>query len=605
MGLHARIEHNDDFPERVHKLRIAARGVAGAVMKPVSPSWLARAVGLVQLLLGGALSIAWSAAPAEAEPPVQLPDFVVRGIYPEAPERPWFYGKVGEFELVSDFPEAEVKEYLEELQRAHVLLDYWLPRELRSAARIPYRIVLSRDSLPHSGAPLRFKGRGYSFGESLNLWHGTIGHSASGLEEVHVNPDVDTGRASHGPRWTKYEEARAKFVASRVYWAAFNALFRASPRYATWADIVFKGARWGIGFDGHAVVLDGSQDRRRKTEVPPIDLRQLLALGGAERPLRVAASPSDVSETAEWFGVWGVYGDGGKHREALWKLARAAAVPSVNAEALFEEFFGLSVDEAERRIANFRRQLFPPRELGEASAQTEIPFQAALVPIEFRPATQTDKACLVGEWCWGAARNYPKVAEALRQAGLRHMQRAARTERFDARVAGWQGMLELASGDKASAGRWLEESIKEGAAEPLFRFELAQLILEEATVGRGTDTGSTALDPAQASRIAALLRDVWCKRPDFVGAYELALRVWKSGPPPSSEDLHEFAVAVAQFPRESKLVANTALLCLRHEMKLEAERLAILGAAGAKNDAARAAFEKLRAMMRQLEKVPR
>jgi hypothetical protein len=296
---------------------------------------------------------------------------------------------------------------------------------------------------------------------------------------------------------------------------------------------------------------------------------------------------------ASLFIRWGLDGKDHPRREALWKfVARASAAPAT--EQMFQECFGLGYVDAQERLGDYLSNA-----VGQGMKLTPE-AGAAPAPLEPRPATDVEIARIRGDWerleIGYVGTHYPQLTPKYVEQARRTLRRAYDHGERDPRLLAVLGLTECDAGNDAGARPFLEAAVRGGVVRPRADYELARLRYAEAQAAPAAAGGR--LSAEQAASVLQPLADACRQSPPLLETYALAAEVWSRSPAVlTRRNLEVLDQGIDYFPRDARLMYQTAWLNARQGFKPEAEALIARGLKAEPDSSSQVYFEQLRAAL--------
>jgi len=541
------------------------------------------------------LTAALSSAVAAEESPVTVMDPVFVEASPPSSagsmERPWSFGTVPGFEILSRCPRGFTMEYARALRRAEAARLSLLPGAFWGELPTLIKVVLY-DRPPErtglfSGSPIDLSwiaGDSTVMGsDDLELSHPlTLGDGDTFIscgnywdivrESDGFSVDVDSSirienRVPHFPSW---------FIAGLQ--GPCGLYMNHSLRSTLRGDVlVLPNALWISPSKTLAI--------RRRVHWDPGDKdgpyrEHLLSLDALFR-----GSESD-EERGLWNAEsgllvrWGLFKSG--NRSGFLRFVDETTREPIT-EPLFRKYLGLSYGEALKLLCDYL-----PVAVGES---IEVPFsELPERPTEFREASQTEIARIIGDWGRLEARSASGTSEAYRRDCMEQADRLyerifARRERDPLFLAAF-GLYELQAEDTLRARQALRAAAEAGVVRPRAYVELARLRLEESLPSAQEGIGD--LSTEEYSEVTALLTTARMQMPSLRTSYSLMSRTLGHAPSrPSLDDLETLAEGTRSFPQDAILAYTVATLYKRLGYREEAIALVRRALAFAESDSAR------------------
>jgi hypothetical protein len=279
-------------------------------------------------------------------------------------------------------------------------------------------------------------------------------------------------------------------------------------------------------------------------------------------------------------------------RESFWKfLARSSTEPVT--EAMFRDCFGYSYDQMGVKLTQFRFQAsIHPHNLGIAAPNPP--------PIVLRDATPSEVSVIKGDWeRYEAAfvkRTYPGVSGTYLDQAHHTLWRAYDLGDRSPRLLAAMGLYECDAGDDAAALPLLTSAVQTPGTRPKAGFELARIRYAAELAKPAGVKGQ--LSAAQTASVFVPLAAAWKQTPLLLPACELLADVWlHSDTAPSRADLAELERETFFFPKSSHLILQIALLEAQAGFSTEANQLIDRALENSPDEAGKAPFLQLRALL--------
>ncbi len=589
-------------------------------MKHVVPSSIRPAIVVLSRSLLLALAIALrplpvAAQPAAAEPPVQLPEFVVESQRDLPPPESWRYAEIPGFEILANSPDGETRRLIRNFQIFQRALSIvWPGTEQKTTVPVALVLCGAKDQFKlfrpagKAGearsdvalASLFFKDREHgaivldlqSSGAAL------VSHeSLAMLADVELPDDAPTFansasdyRIEHAkqlyreyvrfllsndrqraPAW--FEEGLAQlFMGMRIgkkeivigqlsdepyqtpLTASSMALAGLNPRGAALAP----DQQMARDFRRTQQQLDGYTEKDFNHALAHRNLIPWQEFFTVEHGSATALNPlgSRWAKQAQAFVHLCLYGRDKRYQKAfLTFLSRVHREPVT--EALFQDGFKMSYAKMSDELHSYiRTTAHKYYTLKLVAGTLEDPR-----PVDLRDATETEVGRIKGT-ALGLADN----KTAARLTLLAAYSRGAR----DPELLAALGLAELAADDQTRAEKFLEAATTAQTGSPRAYLELARLRFDRATK-------VTAGGKFNASQVGGILQPLFVgreKSPLLPEIYRLIADTWSaSQDAPRRENLGVLIEGVTRFPANTALIAKAAALYRQNGFTAEADEL--------------------------------
>jgi hypothetical protein len=312
-----------------------------------------------------------------------------------------------------------------------------------------------------------------------------------------------------------------------------------------------------------------------------IPLDQFFAIGADSPEAQNPLGNNLWAKQAYAFVHFCMFGENLRYQQALSTfVSRLAREPL--SESLFKECFKVGYADMAKEIRGYI--LHTKHKYQKYALQKDDKFSAKT--IELREATTAEVGLIKGD--------------ALRLGGHFDIGYAAyraaymRGSRDPALLAG-MGVTENALSHPDRARELLEAAIKSGTKLPSAYVDLARLRLDYATAHPAADG---KLSVGQMGTVMTLLFEARKYQPPLPETYQLIAAAWaKSSVPPKPDNLGVLDEGVRSFPRESKLLYDTAQLYNQAGSPATAASIAKLGIRFSSDATAKTRFEQLLASL--------
>ena len=546
---------------------------------------------LFTFVLGANLRAQTPAPPADV---VRLPSYSVNEALIVTPPEPWRYGRLGEFEVLSNASDAATARFAEKLFRFQAVF-----RELFPVAKaqppLPLTVILcgagdkfatltpaGLRASASTGIASTFAGDADQAvividlqAQDLDLPQpGQVGAVIPG-----VDPTADSANIPGGADATATGSGTGVAVNhERLLYRSYvlATLARLSPRPPAWfaEGIAQLYSRLDIDADGYRFanfndILGGFFQQRQIMPMP-----QLFAAGYDSQEALQTINGTWPAQSLAFVHLC-LFGEKGRYRKELFEfVARLQQEPP--SEKLFREIFHQSYGSM---MANLRSYM----DAGRYSGAEAVPVPPITVPaLVLRDATDAEVGRIKGD--------------ALRLAGRpadEHRELAAPQQRkhTDARLLAAMGFLARDERDFLAAQKYFAEATAakvdlSGPYTYLAQARLTELI----------QPGAAALTDAQVAELLRWLVAARAQPPLRPEVYRTIAEIWlHSATPPKPDYLLILNEGVRKFPGDADLVASAARAKLRAGVNADAVSLTALGLRLAHDDATRARFQKLQA----------
>ena len=593
-------------------------------MKHVVPSSIRPAIVVLSRSLLLALAIALRPLPvaaqtAAAEPPVQMPEFVVESQRDLPPPESWRYASIPGFEILANSPDGETRRLIRNFQIFQRALSIvWPGTEQKTTVPVALVLCGAKDQFKlfrpagKAGearsdvalASLFFKDREHG-AIVLDLQSSGVAlvshESLAMLADVELPDDAPTFansasdyRIEHAkqlyreyvrfllsndrqraPAW--FEEGLAQlFMGMRIgkkeivigqlsdepyqtpLTASSMALAGLNPRGAAFAP----DQQMARDFRRAQQQLDGYTEKDFNHALAHRDLIPWQEFFTVEHGSATALNPlgSRWAKQAQAFVHLCLYGRDKRYQKAfLTFLSRVHREPIT--EALFQDCFKMSYAKMSDDLYGYIRTTAHKYYTLKLIAGTlEDPR-----PVELRDATETEVGRIKGT-ALGLADN----KTAARLTLLAAYSRGSR----DPELLAALGLAELAADDQTRAEKFLEAATTAQTGSPRAYLELARLRFDRATK---VTTGGKL----NASQVGGILQPLFVgreKSPLLPEIYRLIADTWSaSQDAPRRENLGVLIEGVTRFPANTALIAKAAALYRQNGFTAEADELEKFG----------------------------
>jgi tetratricopeptide (TPR) repeat protein len=545
--------------------------------------------------LGVLFGASFLSAGAAAESPVTVMDpvFVEASPAPSGglADRPWSFGTVPGFEILSRCPHGFTAAYAQALRRAEAARLALLPAAFWGELPTPIKVVL------YDRPPERM---GLSLGSPIDLSWIAEDSAVLGSDNVELSHPLTLGDGDTFINCGNYWDIVRESDGFSVDVDSSIRIENRVPHFPAWFMAGLQGP-CGL-YANHTVRSTLRGDVLVLPNALWISSAKTLAIrrrahrapGDKDGPFRENLLPLDAlfrgSEPDEQRGLWNA-------EAALlvrWGLFRSGnragflgfvddATREPITEPLFRTHLGLSYGEALKLLGDY---------LSDAVGETlEVPIpEAPERPVDFREASQAEIARIIGDWGRLEARSSPGVSAAYRRDCLEQADRlyeriSARREHDPLFLAAF-GLYELQAEDALRAREALRAATDAGVIRPRAYVELARLRLEESLPSAQEGIGD--LSEEEYGEITALLRTARLQMPSLRTSYSVLLRALEHAPSrPSLEDLEPLAEGTRSFPQDATLAYTVATLYKRLGYRDEAVALVRRALSFAESEGAR------------------
>ena len=511
-----------------------------------------------------------------AQPPITLPDFVVKG------DAVWRYARSEHFEILSLASEHATKRFVGEVERQLAMIPAILPPGFLPQSDVPAVLILHarEDALePGSGG--------------LNFASNWLGAMLSDAKDYDV-PVFFTNVAWLDKNDFVINTDRASPLVTPSKYVSWLMDCR-KPRPPPWLSFGFEvlmrkeifcsdGIKYipPKNFGGTTAKqredLESSDKKRIEDQRAPLpemvwqqsDLRALL-----ERWPVFSGSLGEVSpkirQDAWGFVFWGLMDP--EYTSRFWTFVKRASEERVD-EIMFRECFGLGYAATEQRILAIKQRWEDSHpDMRVVLARTNVPLERP--ELRLRVARPAEIARLLGEWRRQMAllnENPQQRAAALDAARISIAQPLPKNER-DAGLLATLGLCERDGGRNEEAYEHLSRATQLGVVRPRAYLEFSRIGHERAV--RALTSAEQKFSEAQTRAIIEPLMRAHGQSPALQGVYELMCEVWdRSSSRPGPADLSALAEGARRFPRNTRLMAATVRLLNDNGEKAQAADIA-------------------------------
>lgn len=523
-----------------------------------------------------------------------LPPFLVEAV---AKGPPWRFAESKGYEILSRCDDRTTARVVEAHFQLHVLLAEILPPSLRLSFSLPRTLILYDEELqpaasqeviremlrttpapPETDYPVLPGGRGlrvapparrYSFLPNLRLW------------------DRDGMAVFMIVRRGEFDPDRLALTHDYVSFLVKGRLPSLPPWFVSGFLTLYQQTTYDGGqlemapLEWIAEAFTSAVKKDPKTAPPLLPLADFLAGRLAPRDPAALIEPVRYWQAQAALLVrWGLDPRAGDRRAAFWQFTERVAVEGVS-EKLFQECLGLDYAAAADQLAAY---------LPVAVRRTAV-FRPGrperLPPLPLRDASEGEIARLKGDWerlqVPYVRAIFPTLAPKYLEQARRTLRRAYDRDVRDPRLLAVMGLCESDSDNAEGARELLEAAAALGPLRPRANYELARLRLAGYRAGSAGDGGRLSVE--QMVAILTPLFAARAQKPPLPEVYELIAEVWKHGAqPPNRGHLGVVEEGVRLFPRRASLVLGAAELYLAQGLRAEAEPLAALLAAIARDE---------------------
>ncbi len=543
------------------------------------------------------------AAPEEGQVTLMDPVFVEASPVSSgaAMEKPWRYLSEPGFEILSRCSNSFNADYTRALRRAAAARLALLPEIFWGDLPTPIKIVLydrpperigflssspidlswiAEDSAILGSDSIRLShpvtlGDGDTFINCGNYWDVQADNSDFSL-------DVDSSilienRVPHFPAWfvAGLEGPNGLYVNRTLGWTLRG------------DSMTLPNALWTSSAETIALQKAARRASKEKVERKPPALLPLERLFDGAVP---AEQRKLWNAEAALFVRWGLFGRG--DRQAFLDFVDRSAREPIT-EALFRQHLGIGYSDAQKALGEYLLVA-----VGEPIA---VPFTVPPdEPVNFREATPTEVARILGDWGRLEARSPEEYShdfrrESLDQADKLYERIFARREDDPLFLAGF-GLYELQTEDNLRARNALKAATAAGVVRPRAYVELARLRLEESLPSDQEGIGDLSRD--EFAEIVALLNTARLQMPSLRSTYFVLARAFEHAPSkPTLGDLWPLSEGVRLFPQNSNLAYSVATLYRRLGYTDEAASMAHRAIAFAETDGDRSLLSGLLARL--------
>lgn len=537
---------------------------------------------------------------------VDLPEFTVTDsrVLPEA--RPWLYGRVGRFEVLSSAGERRTRKLLADFQRFQQALGLLWSAPLKPLASSTL-VLCARDgefaSLLPAGAdtaasPSRILRDRESLAIAVNLAAerlliddaaavATTGANAVELDVDHAELlyrehifSLLNQSEVHPPAWMA--EGLAQIVMAA----------EVSDRSLVYGKIdTFKGGATGVAITG-AEETDASTNGTAVVGEQPFNIvlryRKLMPLADffattADSPAaRTPLGNNLWAKQAYLFVHFCIFGENLRYRDALPQfVARLAREPL--SESLFRECFKVGYTDMEQDLRAYLRHT--KHKYQTYAIKPTDRFDPAT--IELTSASHAQVGVILGD--------AQRLAGRMDQAANTYRDAYLRGARDPSLLAGF-AVAEHAAGHTERADKLLAAACAAKAPRPSAHASLARQRLDAALKQPATPEGK--LDAAQMTAVLGPLFEARKHPPLIPETYHVAADAWAaSATPPKPANLAVLDEGLKAFPRDSALVMKGARLYASINASDTAASIARMGLRFASDATAKHEFEQLLASL--------
>ncbi len=552
-----------------------------------------------------------SAAQGQNQPPpgpetLKLPDFKVTDSPQLPPPESWKYGRVGNFEVISNASENYTRKLLADFGMFTRAMSLVWPAPLKPMTSSTI-ILCGRHGKFDSFAPA-----GAVSGEEI-----VPSVLLRNRDQMAIVVDVESSRVAVDTT----NIAVANAVSGEYEVDHYKQLYREYVRYLisqsqvrapVWLEEGLAQIIMDVDFNDERLIygkinsLAGAASGGESADADGTDLTANGSAVVGEQPFNVALQHRKLIPLAEFFAItaddpmtqnplgnnfWAkqaylfvhfcLFGEDLRYQQALPQFVSRLAREPVS-EALFKECFKTDYKGMGRELWSYILRTKHKYQRYALKPEDKLTAKS----IELREATIPEAALITGDALRLADRQDLALA-AYRSAYLRGSREPA--------IMAGMGIAENALGHADRARELLEPATKAGVRRPGAYVALARLRLAEATA-RPSANGK--LGAAQMAAVLTPLFDARKLPPALPETYELIAAAWsQSATAPTPENLGVLDEGIRAFPRDSEMLYAAAQLYGQAGAPAIASSIGRLGLRFSTEPAARAKFEQLLASL--------
>lgn len=533
---------------------------------------------------------------ALGEKTIRLPELAVNETMKLRPREKWLTGQIGNFEIFSNAPEIETKDFVAKLHKFQQAFGLLFPKLIgNSRDKIILVLCGTRDKYlalaPTDAGQVdeRYGNLAYT---TLNDGFGTtflINFDAKAFFGDGMSSGMNTGGGENAPSTMNFSQSTgAEFIDSETLLRQQYLrllLSRSQTRPPAWLEegVVRYFDSLKIGNDKITFAqLDMSLTRYFSRETANmrrmLDMKDFFAVT-YESPEYRKTVGSTFSHQALAFVHYAMLSHKGRYRDSFLKFIEQASKEPVT-ETMFKNYFKMNYRDMEAALddyvqGGFYRHVVAPK-------PAELP---PAPPLVLRETTDAESGRLKGD-VLRQVKRYEDARLELISPVMRHQ--------ANARLLASLGILDYETNSLVASRKFLEEAIAAKVDTPTAYVTLARLRLEEALRGSAEAT----LTPTQLSGVLTPLFAALSRKLSHVEIYTLIADAWlHSKTAPTLDNLAILDEGVLAFPRNTDLIYKNATLKARHGFTDDARSLAELGLKITRDPANRNRFEQLKASL--------
>jgi len=556
-------------------------------------------------------------------------------------DKPWRYASMPGFEVLTRAPKETTNAMLDSLQRGLWLQNDVMPREWLPGPPVPYTVIIDDTDLttiplgqPHSSEiVLQAPADADSWGPLANkalIWSDQLPAYDGDTLAFSTNVfGIDVENMTYGSvsmeRLGRCAPPLPKWLIAGLL-GQVSGVFREG--FVPYVSKGLFGPGWIHKATGPGTIWVSLEETKRMSEQPTMSVPPLADLF-SEVPPKGEAIPAWESEAA-LLVQWALLGPGNDNVDqahAFREFVRRARSEPVT-EKMFRECFGYGYDKMESDLAIYLKTI-----LGKPMT-IDLDMPSGFPKPILVPATPDQVGRILGDWLRmeGVSlreRDPDMSRETLYFAGrtllraykednglTKHTDPASSDQPTptpmvpdspataldlpadkirDPRLLAVLGLYAHDVGSNKKAREFLAEAANDKVARPRAYFVLSELRLKQALARSEGTEGKISESQAQAALIP--LRQA-LQAGATTENYRLLVDIWaNSDARPGEKDIAELASGVDEFPRDSELTYNSALICARAGYPQVAATIVDKGILFSASDENRQHFQVLRATL--------
>lgn len=475
----------------------------------------------------------------------------------------WRYGRIEGFEVLSQLGDATTRRQVRDIAAVRRMIDHATGFDARYSQ--PCLLIFHRDKarylsfLPASDTELAARTQSPTAVSARKFLRGTEQTALVHFGDIYQNPYAGGAAIVH------------------------NIFQQIAPRPPVWFRV-------GVGnlirlTDPEITWNPRGYYTRTLQLLPP--MHELLAMPlPASHALTISPDPDApdsalgaMHHAAALFVHYGLYGEGGRHREKMIAFVRRAAEGPVD-EAAFVACFGM--DHAAMHMA-LREYMRSPG-FGEVDLIAERKKQLAGLPtLELRAASLAEVARIEGE---------ARIMAGYGGDAHRQFTQAHQAGERDPQLLASLGIAECGVRATDRARPLLEAAAAAGVPRPMLYLQLARLRYSEM---KASAVAGTRVPRAEAAPVLAVLEKARALQPPAAEVYQCFVVLFADlADPLTTAELAIIDEAARLFPRDAELIFAGAKAKRDHGDAAGAAELIERGLAATNNTGVRARFERLR-----------